>query len=79
MTKTPLSAWTCQRIANLSGTRQKTELNDYRANIGMMYVSMMSPSAIGFLDYTYSLPSPFLTCCAILPTSFGGKVPHLRR
>ena len=25
------------------------------------------------------LPSPFLTCCAILPTSFGGKGPHLRR
>ena len=24
-------------------------------------------------------PSPFLTCCAILPTSFGGKGPHLRR
>ena len=25
------------------------------------------------------LPSPFLASCAILPTSFGGKVPHLRR
>ena len=27
----------------------------------------------------YFLPSPFLTCCEILPTSFGGKGPHLRR
>ena len=26
-----------------------------------------------------SLPSPFLTFCTILPTSFGGKGPHLRR
>jgi hypothetical protein len=25
------------------------------------------------------LPSPFLTCCANLPTSFGGKGRHLRR
>ena len=25
------------------------------------------------------LPSPFLTCCAILPTSFGEKGSHLRR
>ena len=25
------------------------------------------------------LPSPFLTCCAILPTSFEGKEPHLMR
>ena len=25
------------------------------------------------------LASPFLTCCAILPTSFGGKGPHLKR
>ena len=23
--------------------------------------------------------SPFLTCCEILPTSFGGEGPHLRR
>ena len=29
--------------------------------------------------FPYFLPSPFLTCCAILPTSFGGKGPHLRR
>ena len=25
------------------------------------------------------LPSPFMTCCTILPTSFGGKGSHLRR
>ena len=30
-------------------------------------------------SFPYFLPSPFLTCCAILPTSFGGKGPHLRR
>ena len=30
-------------------------------------------------SFPYFLPSPFLTCCAILPTSFGGNVPHLRR
>ena len=31
------------------------------------------------LNYSLSFPFPFLTCFAILPTSFGGKVPHLRR
>ena len=30
-------------------------------------------------SFRYFLPSPFLTCCAILPISFGGKEPHLRR
>ena len=30
-------------------------------------------------SFPYFLPSPFLTSCAILPTSFGGKGPHLRR
>ena len=30
-------------------------------------------------SFPFFLPSPFLTCCAILPTSFGGKRPHLRR
>ena len=30
-------------------------------------------------SFTSFLPSPFLTCCAILPTSFGGKGPHLRQ
>ena len=29
-------------------------------------------------SFPYFLPSLFLTCCAILPTSFGGKGPHLR-
>ena len=29
-------------------------------------------------SYPSFLPSSFLTCCAILPTSFGGKGPHLR-
>ena len=31
------------------------------------------------LSFPYFLPSPFLTCFAILPTSFGGKGSHLRR
>ena len=31
------------------------------------------------LSSPFFLPSPFLTCCAILPTSFGEKGPHLRR
>ena len=30
-------------------------------------------------SFLYFLPSPFLTFCATLPTSFGGKGPHLRR
>ena len=30
-------------------------------------------------SFPYFLPFPILTCCAILPTSFGGKGPHLRR
>jgi hypothetical protein len=33
----------------------------------------------GGLLLSQSSPSPFLTCCATLPTSFGGKGPHLRR
>ena len=30
------------------------------------------------LDLSLIPPPPFLTCCVILPTSFGGKGPHLR-
>ena len=29
-------------------------------------------------SFPYFLPSPFLTCCVILLTSFGGNGPHLR-
>ena len=36
-------------------------------------VTSSTPSLPSFL------PSPSLTCCAILPISFGGKGPHLRR
>ena len=32
-----------------------------------------------YLVPTSFLSSPFLTCCAILQTSFGGKGPHLRQ
>ena len=40
-------------------------------------------SARAILQFRYEslpsfLPSPFLMCCAILPTSFGGKGPYLR-
>ena len=37
------------------------------------------PLSFFLLFLTTSLLSPFLTCCAILPISFGGKGPHLRR
>ena len=32
-----------------------------------------------FVSFPFFLPYPFLTCCAIVPTSFGGREPLLRR
>ena len=39
----------------------------------------MPPFLLISPSFPYFLPSLFLMCCAILPTSFGGKGPHLRR
>ena len=52
----------------------------------LIYSGVLDPTAqalplgdIKTPPFHYFFPSPFLTCCAILPTSFGGKGPHLRR
>ena len=37
--------------------------------------SLRTPIPIPIPSFPYFLPSPFPTCCAILPISFGGKGP----
>ena len=56
-------------------TSRMTRLQIHGINGYILYSfsNQLTPS------FPYFLPSPFLTCCVILLTSFGGKGPHLRR
>ena len=61
----------------LTGCRQYEELTGIRIDRdnrrNLVNVIFLTPSLSSFH------PFPFLMCCAILPTLFGGKGPHLRR
>ena len=74
-----VSSWT--RPSNSYCSRDITSLSRKEAfSPTTLFEIFKSVSMISLPHhFPYFLPSPFLTCCAILPTSFGGKGPHLRR
>ena len=64
-------------------TRESCLWNRYKSKSA--HISLWNGGNVSFnrilpvLSFFPHLPSPFLMCCAILPTSFKWKGPHLRR